>query len=45
MHAATAAAASDYGGLMSADSKGNAMGEQAMYIERTTTLPKALFSL
>jgi hypothetical protein len=32
MHAATAAAAPDYGGLTSAISKGNTRGEQAMYI-------------
>ena len=43
MYTATAAAAPDYGGPTSAISKGNARGEQAMYIERTTTLPKALF--
>jgi hypothetical protein len=43
MYAATAAAAPNYGGPTSAISKGNARGEQAMYIERTTTLSKALF--
>ena len=50
MYTATAAAApdyggptSDYGGSTSAISKGNARGERAMYIERTTTLPNALF--
>jgi hypothetical protein len=43
MHAATTPAAPDYGGSTSAISKGNTRGEQAMYIERTTTLPKALF--
>jgi hypothetical protein len=44
MYAATAAAAPDHEGSTSAISKGNAIGEQAIYIERTTTLPKALFS-
>jgi hypothetical protein len=43
MYAATAAAAPDHEGSTSATSKGNTRGEQAMYIERTTTLPKALF--
>jgi hypothetical protein len=42
MHAATAAAGPDYGGPTSTISKGNTRA-QAMYIERTTTLPKALF--
>ena len=43
MHAATAAAAPDHEGSTSATSKGNTRGEQAIYIERTTTLPNALF--
>jgi hypothetical protein len=43
MYAVTVAAAPDYGGPKSAISKGSARDEQAMYIERTTTLPKALF--
>jgi hypothetical protein len=43
MYAAAAAAAPNYGGPTSTTSKGNARGEQAMYIERTTTLLKALF--
>jgi hypothetical protein len=42
MYAATAAAAPNYRDLTSAISKGNARGEQAMYIERTTTLSKIL---
>jgi hypothetical protein len=40
IYAATAAAAPDYRGSTSTTSKGNARGEQAMYIERTTTLQK-----
>ena len=43
MYAATAATPPNYGGLTSAISKGNTRGEQAIYIERTTTLLKALF--
>jgi hypothetical protein len=43
MYAATPAAAPDYGDLRSAISKGNARGEQAVYMERATTLPKARF--
>jgi hypothetical protein len=43
MYAATAAAASNYGGPTSTISRGNTRGEQAMYIERTTTLPKILY--
>jgi hypothetical protein len=45
MYAATAATALNYKGPTSVISKGNAKGKQAMYIERTTTLLKALFFL
>jgi hypothetical protein len=45
MYAATAATALSYKGPTSVISKGNARGEQAMYIKRTTTFLKALFFL
>jgi hypothetical protein len=38
MHAATTATAPNYRGPTTVISKGNARGEQAMYIERTTTV-------
>jgi hypothetical protein len=43
MYTATTTIALDYKGLMSVISKGNARGKQVIYIERTTTLLKALF--